>query len=88
MVDANVIGVLITLSPGPIPSTASAMCSAPVHELSASADSAPMKSRNSDWKRSTRGPVVIQPERSALTTSSISSSPMRGGEKLRNSDLT
>jgi len=31
------------------------------------------------------GPVVIQPERSASTTSPISSSPIKGGAKGRNS---
>src|ERR1700687_2991838 len=87
MLEAKVIGVLTTLSPGPIPSAASATCRADVHELSASAASAPMYSLKSDWKRSTCGPVVIHPDLRVFTTSSISSSPIIGGEKLRNSDL-
>ena len=37
---ANVIGVVITSSPGPIPRVASAVCSPAVQELSASAPGA------------------------------------------------
>src|ERR1700687_6290478 len=87
MLEAKVIGVRPTWSPGPIPSAASATCRADVHELSASAASAPMYSLKSDWKRSTCGPVVIHPDLRVFTTSSISSSPIIGGEKLRKSDL-
>ena len=38
---ANVMGVVTTSSPGPIPSVTSAVCSAAVHELSASAPGPP-----------------------------------------------
>ena len=38
----NVIGLVITSSPGPTPAASSARCSAAVHELTASACGAPM----------------------------------------------
>src|SRR5207249_7751516 len=80
----NVSGVVITSSPGPTRSVASAVCSPAVQELSASALGAPRCSANSPSKRFVLGPVVIQSERSVSTTSRISSSPKSGGEKGRN----
>ena len=82
---AKVMGVVMTSSPGPIPSVTSAVWRPAVQELSASAPGAPRYAANWPSNRWVRGPVVIQPERSASTTSLISSSPMRGGEKGRNS---
>src|SRR5216117_2881027 len=80
----NVSGVVITSSPGPTPSVASAVCRPAVQELSASALGAPRCSAKSASKRFVLGPVVIQSERSVSTTSRISSSPKSGGEKGRN----
>src|SRR5437773_9683422 len=81
----NVVGVVITSSPGPIPRVTSAVWSAAVEELSARAPGAPRAAAKSVSNRLVFGPVVIQFERSVSTTSSISSAPMRGGEKERNS---
>src|SRR5712692_8735824 len=83
-VEQKVIGVVITTSPGPMPSAARPTCMAPVQELNASAAGADTKLAKSLSKRLALGPVVIQPERSVSTTSAISSSPMEGGEKGRN----
>src|SRR5262249_58945145 len=84
MLEQKVIGVLITLSPGPSPSAATAMCSAAVQEFSASAAGASTAAANSLSNCFVFGPVVIQSERRVSTTSAISSSPMLGGEKERN----
>src|SRR5947209_6510473 len=81
----KVSGVVITSSPGPTPSVARAVCSPAVHEFSASAPGASRYAANSVSKRWVFGPVVIQSERSVSTTSWISSSPMTGGAKGRNS---
>ena len=75
----------VTSSPAPTPSVASAVCRPAVHELSASAPGASSDAANSVSKRLVFGPVVIQSERSVSTTSRISSSPMTGGAKGRNS---
>ena len=56
-----------------------------MHELSASAPGASMRAPNSVSKRFVRGPVLIQPERSACPISRISSSPTAGGENRRKS---
>src|SRR5205814_9010574 len=82
---AKVMGVVITSSPGPMPAVLSAVCSAAVQELRASVAGAWRKAANSVSKRLVLGPVVIQLERSVSTTAAISSSPMSGGEKGRNS---
>src|SRR5207247_6393120 len=81
----NVIGVVTTWSPGPMPAVTRAVWRAAVQELSARAPGAPRAAANSVSNRLVFGPVVIQFERSVSTTSSISSAPMRGGEKARNS---
>src|SRR4051812_23979849 len=78
-VAGQVIGVVITSSPGPTPSATSERCSAAVPDASASTCSA---SRNSFIRSSSRaalGPVVSQPERSVSVTAAISSSPIAGG---------
>src|SRR6266576_1013812 len=81
----KVSGVVMTSSPAPTPSVASAVCRPAVHELSASAPGASRDAANSVSKRLVFGPVVIQSERSVSTTSRISSSPMTGGANGRNS---
>src|SRR5258708_2172793 len=81
--EQNVIGVVRTASPGPIPRLTSARCSAAVQELNARAAGASTAAANSSSKRFTLGPVVIQSERSVSTTSAISSSLIQGGEKGR-----
>jgi hypothetical protein len=53
---------------------------AAVPELTASADSAATRSASRCSKRRVRGPVVSHSPRSVAATSSISSSPMDGGE--------
>src|SRR5258708_13433090 len=70
----NVIGVVMTSSPGPIPSVLSAVCRAAVQELSANAPGARRKAANSFSNRFVFGPVEIHCERSVSTTSWISSS--------------
>ena len=80
-VAGQVIGVVITSSPGPMPRATSARCSAAVPDASASTCSA---SRYSAARRSSSaaaGPVVSQPERSVAATAAISSSPIAGGWK-------
>src|SRR6266705_4776254 len=59
-VAANVSGVVITSSPGPIRPTASAVCIPAVHELRASALGAETAAANSASNEATFGPVVIQ----------------------------
>src|SRR5438876_3349993 len=86
-VAGQVIGVVITSSPGPIPSASSARCIAAVPEATAITYSA---SRNSLSRRSSSavfGPVVNHPERSVSATAAISSSPIAGGWKPSNSVL-
>src|SRR3954447_7756728 len=78
-VAGQVIGDVITSSPGPIPRATSARWSAAVPEARASTCSA---SRYSAMRRSSsaaRGPVVSHPERSVSATAAISSSPIAGG---------
>src|SRR2546426_12399940 len=75
----NVIGVVMTSSPGPMPSVFSAVCKAAVQELSANAAGARRKAANSPSNRFVFGPVEIQRERRVSTTSRISSSPIVGG---------
>ena len=83
-VEQKVIGVVMTSSPGPTPSAASPTNMASVAELTASAAGAPMNAANSCSNRLTFGPVVIQSDRKVSMTSSISSSPSKGGENGRN----
>jgi hypothetical protein len=75
----------MTSSPGPMPSVFSAVCRAAVQELSAKAPGARRNVANSPSNRFVFGPVEIQRERRVSTTSRISSSPIVGGEKERNS---
>src|ERR1700722_4821344 len=82
--EQNVMAVVSTASPGPIPSASSDKCRAAVQELTAKAAGASTNSMKSRSKRWTLGPVVIQSERSVSTTSAISSSPISGGEKGTN----
>ncbi len=74
----NVRGVVITSSPGPIPSATNAKCSPAVQELTPKARGAATYSANSFSNCDVRGPVVSQPERRVRTTSSISSFPILG----------
>src|SRR6266851_7793095 len=74
------MGVVITASPGPMPSVANATCRAAVQEFTAKAAGAFTAPANTRSKRFTFGPVVIQSDRRVSTTSAISSSPMHGGE--------
>src|SRR5438309_11283809 len=88
---ANVMGVVTTSAPGPIPSVTSAVWSPAVQELSASAPGAPRYAANSCSNRFAFGPVVIQVDRSVSTTSWISSSPIGGvanGRKSRSGAVT
>src|SRR5438876_3410279 len=85
MHEANVIGVLITVSLTPTPSATRPRCRAAVPEFSARAPSAPTNRRKSSSNLAALGPVVIQPERRLSATSSISSCPIRGGENGKNS---
>src|SRR5579859_5719390 len=82
--EQNVIGVVRTASPGPIPRLTSARCKAAVQELKARAADACTVAANFSSKRFTLGPVVIQSERKVSTTSAISSSLMHGGESGKN----
>ena len=77
-VEQNVIGVVITSLPGPIPRAASARCNAAVAEFTATACGASTYSLKSRSKRAARGPVVSHPDRMVSTTSWISSSPIEG----------
>src|SRR5207245_8448675 len=78
--------VATTASPSPMQSEASETCMAEVAELTDKAAGAPTYCANSDSNWLVLGPVVSQPPRRVRTTSSISSSPIKGGAKGRNSD--
>src|SRR5580765_412157 len=78
-VAGQVIGDVITSSPGPIPRATSARCSAAVPEARASTCSASRYSARRRSSSAARGPVVSQPERSVSATAAISSSPIAGG---------
>ena len=82
-VAGQVIDVVITSSPGPIPSATSARCIAAVPEATARACFAPAYSAKRRSSSAARGPVVSQPERIASVTAAISSSPTAGGWKPR-----
>ena len=71
---ANVIGVVITSSPGPIPAAWHAACSAAVSFEMATAYFAPTYSATARSNSATFGPVVRKSDFSTFTTSSISSS--------------
>src|SRR3954462_6004090 len=78
-VAGQVIGVVITSSPGPTPSATSERCSAAVPDASASTCSASRNSFIRSSRRAALGPVVSQPERSVSVTAAVSSSPIAGG---------
>src|SRR3954454_16109067 len=78
-VAGQVSGVVITSSPGPIPSATSARCIAAVPDETASACFAPTYAAKRRSSSSARGPVVSQPERIASVTAATSSSPTAGG---------
>src|ERR671925_669041 len=82
-VAGQVIGLVITSSPGPIPSASSERWSAAVPEERATTCRAPRYSANRASSSAVRGPVVSQPERSVSATASTSSSPIAGGWKPR-----
>src|SRR5262245_28854663 len=77
-VEQNVSGVVMTSSPGPIPSAARARWSPAVAELTASAWGAPTYVLNSVSNRAVLGPVVSHPDRKVAATSVISSSSIVG----------
>ena len=78
-VAGQVMGVVITSSPGPTPTASSARCSAAVPDATASTWSAWTYSAKRRSSSAARGPVVNQPERRVSATASISSSPIAGG---------
>src|SRR5437870_9826234 len=78
-VAGQVIGVVITSSPGPTPTLRSARWRAAVPEATARTCSAPTYSAKRRSSSAALGPVVSQPERSVSATASISSSPIAGG---------
>ena len=78
-VAGQVIGVVMTSSPGPTPSASSERWSAAVPEATASTCSASRNARIRSSSSAARGPVVSQPERSVSATAAISSSPTAGG---------
>ena len=75
---AKVSGGTITSSPGPISKAASATSRPAVHELTAMACGAPTSAANAASNSLVRGPLVIQPERTASAAASASSSPVPG----------
>src|SRR3970040_1007267 len=68
----------MTSSPGPMRSPASARWSAAVHELTARPCRAPASSAILRPSSSDLGPLVIQPESRASSTSAFSRSPIQG----------
>ena len=77
-VEQNVNGVVITSSPLPIPSAASATCKPAVQEFRARACGESTYAAKSFSNCAVRGPVVSQPERRVAATSCNSSSPIEG----------
>ena len=77
-VAAKVMVGMSTASPGRTPRASTARWRAAVQEFTATAWRPPTAAANSCSNCRTRGPVVSQPERSAVVTSSISSSPIDG----------
>ena len=74
-VDVNVIGVVITSSPGPIPSDFKLKNRPAVHELRPTAYFDPEYFAKSSSNLFVRSPEVSQPERMVSRTSFSSSSP-------------
>ena len=83
-VAGQVIGVVITSSPGPRPRPTRERCMAAVPEATASAWRAPVSSASRRSSSSARGPLVSQPLSSVSVTAAISSGPIAGGWKERN----
>src|SRR5262249_42949906 len=77
-----------TSSPGPTPRTFMPIVRAAVQEPAQRACATPVYASIIRSNRSTLGPVPIQPDRSESATSAISSSPMSGLPKTRNSSRT
>src|SRR5664280_1035336 len=67
-----------TSSPGPIPATCSARCSAVVQDDTATAYGDCMRAANVSSNSLTRGPCATQPERRTSVTAATSSSPSHG----------
>src|SRR5664280_1437237 len=84
-VEAQVIGVVITSSPGFRPSAIRPMCCPAVAEESARTWGNPVYAAKSFSNRSALGPVVIQPDLRESTTSSISTCRIVGRENGRKS---
>src|SRR4051812_33198398 len=80
-VAGQVIGLVMTSSPGPTPTASRARWSAAVPEVTASTCSASRYSAMRSSSSAAFGPVVSHPERSVSTTEAISSSPIAGGWK-------
>src|SRR5919108_216369 len=80
-VAGQVIGVVITSSPGPTSRATSARCIAAVPDETASACFAPTYAANRRSSSAAFSPVVSQPDRIVRATASISSSPTAGGWK-------
>src|SRR5580692_9052566 len=79
----------MTSSPGRIPATTNARCSALVQFETAQAYRLPTTAANSRSKAATSGPCVTQPEWITLAAASASSAPITGrisGSRVRTSD--
>src|SRR5947208_15115426 len=87
-VEAQVIGEVITSSPSPIPAARNARWRPAVADVTATACAAPTAWAKARSNSSTRGPLVIQPERRQAVTAAISASPMLGRESGKNSART
>src|SRR5262245_21435837 len=86
-VEQNVRGVVITSSPGPMPSATSARWRPEVAEFTANAYGARTYSPNSRSNLAVFGPVVSQPDCNVSITSSISSFPIAGRLKGVNESM-
>ena len=82
-VAGQVIGEVITSSPGAMPSATSARCIAAVPDESAIACRAPVSSASRRSSSAARGPLVSHPLVSVSVTAAISSGPIAGGWKER-----
>ncbi len=80
-VAGQVIGLVITSSPGSTPTASKERWRAAVPDATASAYSAPTYSAKRRSSSAAFGPVVSQPERRVSETAAISSSPIAGGWK-------
>ena len=87
-VAGQVIGLVITSSPGPMPAATRERCNAAVPDATATACRAPVSSANRSSSSAARGPLVSQPDRNVSETASISASSTAGGWNERNSSRT